>query len=267
MTSGRVIGSPGRTWRAISKALRRSHLKGGAYATLAQLLARRRGKRNPKGLPRLRIRRILEWADRHRRRTGRWPVKTSGPVPSAPGNSWDNIDAALRVGNRGLPEGSSLARLLARYRRVPNRLERRPRLTRSQILEWADRHRRRTGSWPTKASGPIPRSGGETWIRIDEALLRGRRGLPGGTTLIKLLAQQRGRPYRRKRPDLAISQILVWVKAHYKRTGKWPSQQSGPVRGVRGERWGNIQSALYKGCRGLPAGSSLARLLDERFGT
>jgi hypothetical protein len=38
------------------------------------------------------------------------------------------------------------------------------------------------------------------------------------------------------------------------------------VRGVRGERWGNIQSSLYKGSRGLPPGSSLAKLFAKHFG-
>jgi hypothetical protein len=265
--SGRVLGAPGRSWRAIDKQLTRSARGDRGVATLAQLLAKRRDRRNPSDLPRLTYREILEWAARHHRRSGRWPVHHSGPVTEAPEESWANIDAALRVGGRGLAVGSSLAMLLARYRRVPNRLAKRPRLTFKKILLWADRHRRRTGTWPEKESGPIPRSGGETWIGIGEALLRGRRGLPGGTTLVQLLAKHRGRPYRRKGPDLAVRDILRWAEVHHRRTGRWPSQGSGPVRGAPGERWGNVQSALYTGRRGLPGGSSLAKLLDERFGT
>ncbi len=264
--SGRVHGAPGRTWRGIDKALRRMHAEGGGESTLVQLLARRRDKRNPKDLAPLTYKQILEWADRHRRRSGSWPVQLSGPVTAAPDERWVNIDAALRVGSRGLPGGSSLATLLARYRRVPNRLARKPRLSYKKILLWADRHQRRTGSWPEKLSGTIPRSGGESWLGIDEALLRGRRGLPGGETLVQLLARGRGRPYRRKGQDLSIRDILRWADAHHLRTGRWPSQGSGPVRGARGERWGNIQSSLYKGARGLPGGSSLAKLLDKHFG-
>ncbi len=263
--SGRVIGAPGQTWRAIDKAMKRSDAEVRGFSSLAQLLTKRRGKRNTRHLPRLTIKQILEWADRHRRRTGKWPVHESGPVPAAPGERWGNIDGALRVGNRGLRGGSSLAMLLVRYRRVHHHLVKRPRLTIKQITEWADRHHRRTGSWPAKDSGPIYGSGGETWIRIDGALLCGRRGLSGGTTLVHLLAKHRGRPYRRKGPDLTIEQILQWAEAHYRRTGRWPTQGSGAVRGVAGERWGNIQSSLYKGSRALPGGSSLARLLDKHF--
>ncbi len=264
--SGRVTGAPGQTWWAIDKTLKQSDVERRGFSSLSQLLAKRRGKRNPKDLPRLTIKQILEWADRHHRRTGKWPVNKSGPVPAAPGETWANIDASLRVGNRRLQGGSSLARLLARYRRVPLRLAKGPRLTIRQILEWADRHHRRTGNWPAKDSGLVYGSGGETWIRIEGALLHGRRGLSGGTTLVHLLEKKRGRPYRRKGPDLYIKHILKWAEAHYHRTGTWPTQGSGPVRGVAGERWGNIQSALYKGSRGLPGGSSLAKLLDKHFG-
>ena len=265
--SGRVVGAPGETWLAIDKAMKRSGAEVRGFSSLAHLLTECRGTRSARYLPRLTIKQILEWADRHHRRTGRWPVHKSGPVPATAGETWANIDAALRVGNRGLRGDSSLATLLSRYRRVHHHLQKRPRLTIKQILEWADRHHRRRGSWPAKDSGAIYGSDGETWIRIEGALLCGRRGLPGGTTLVYLLAKHRGRPYRRKATDLTIKQILQWAEAHHRRTGNWPTQSSGPVRGVAGERWGNIQSALYKGSRALPGDSSLARLLDKHFGT
>jgi hypothetical protein len=59
---------------------------------------------------------ILAWADAHRERTGRWPSRASGVVAAAPGETWVAIDQALRRGDRGLPGGDSLARLLARRR-------------------------------------------------------------------------------------------------------------------------------------------------------
>src|SRR5207249_244766 len=102
------------------------------------------------------------------------------------GETWANVDAALRLGLRGLRRGSSLARLLARYRQVIN-LADRPPLSEDSILLWADRHHRRTGDWPTRESGPVPRSGGETWLAIDSALHRGSRGLAGGSSLAELL--------------------------------------------------------------------------------
>jgi hypothetical protein len=60
---------------------------------------------------------ILTWADAHHARTGKWPNLRSGRVADAPDETWSAIDAALRRGHRGLPEGSSLSWLLAHHGR------------------------------------------------------------------------------------------------------------------------------------------------------
>lgn len=56
-----------------------------------------------------------------------------------------------------------------------------------QILEWTDRHRQRTGQWPNSDSGPIAGANGETRIGVDVALKKGRRGLPGGSSLARVI--------------------------------------------------------------------------------
>jgi hypothetical protein len=66
------------------------------------------------GRPKLTAAQILAWADDHKARTGEWPRRHSGPVRGAPGESWVNVNQALRKGLRGLPGGDSLPRLLAR---------------------------------------------------------------------------------------------------------------------------------------------------------
>ena len=66
--------------------------------------------------PPLSVEQVLSWADAHHARTGRWPVVNSGAVPDAPGQTWRNLDHALRAGWRGLPGGDSLPRLLDRLR-------------------------------------------------------------------------------------------------------------------------------------------------------
>jgi hypothetical protein len=113
--SGPVREAPGETWAAVDAALRNGNrgLKGGS--SLARFLARHRGARNHLALPPLRIRRILGWANAHRRRTGQWPTANSNPIPEAPSETWSAVDAALRKGNRGLEGGSSLARILAQH--------------------------------------------------------------------------------------------------------------------------------------------------------
>ena len=67
--------------------------------------------------------------------------------------------------------------------------------------------------------------------------------------------------YRRDASPLTVKQILAWAKAHHRGTGRWPSAASGPVAEAPGLTWGGIDQALAGGFRGLPGGSSLARLL------
>ena len=68
--------------------------------------------------------------------------------------------------------------MLGEHRGVRN-LGALPRLTEEQILAWADLHHQRTGKWPTENSGPIPDSGGETWLAEMERVCR-----PGGCVAI-----------------------------------------------------------------------------------
>jgi hypothetical protein len=93
-------------------------------------------------------------------RTGRWPPTTAGPVPAAPGEVWANVEQAHYKGLRGLPGGERLARLLARERGHGN-IQALPRLTEAKILRWVKEHFLGTGTWPTKASGPVVETRGE----------------------------------------------------------------------------------------------------------
>jgi hypothetical protein len=136
---------------------------------------------------------VLCWADLHYQRTGRWPTGRSGPVGDAPGETWGAIEAALREGNRGLPGADTLARLLERHRNKRNKRALPP-LTAALILAWADAHRARTGAWPVANSGPVLGAPGETWNGVNLALVQGGRGLPGGTSLSRLLQEYRGVP-------------------------------------------------------------------------
>jgi hypothetical protein len=99
---------------------------------------------------------------------------------------------------------------------------------------------------------------------VDRRLRRGGRGLPGGSSLPRLLAEARGVPNSSSLPPLTKGQIIAWAKAHRRRTGEWPRYDAGPVEDAPGETWSAVNVALTKGLRGLPGGSSLARLLGVR---
>lgn len=256
---------PRENWSYVSEALRKGlrGLPGGS--SLFQLLAKRRGQRNPSRPPKLRLESILRWADEHRKRTGAFPIETSGRIAAQPDELWKYVDHALRIGLRGLPGGSSLPRLLAEHRGYRNR-KGVPPYSIAKILRWADSHQRRTGRYPTLKSGKILDAPGETWLAVHSALQQRGRGLPGGSSLAQLLAAHRGVRNKQGLPPLTVHQILEWADEHKARTGNWPKYDSGAIARGPGETWNAVESALRDGRRGLPGGSSLSRLLVAHRG-
>src|SRR5207245_5766917 len=115
---------------------------------------------------------------------------------------------------------------------------------------------RRTGNWPPGDCGAIGETG-ETWSGVDAALLLGLRGLPGGSSLPRLLHGHRGKRIRSQLPELSVEQILAWADAHHAAMGGWPKRTSGDVEGAEGETWMAVDSSLDHGRRGLEPGSSL----------
>ena len=155
---------------------------------------------------------------------------------------------------------------IVRRRPKPLRQRRRPVLTIDQVLYWADAHHERTGAWPNTKSGPIVNAPGETWQAMDSALREGCRGFSvlAKLTLVRLLAEYRGVRNPKRLPPFSIKQILAWADAHYRRTGRWPTADSGPIPEAPGETWLRVETALRVGVRGLPGGDSLARLLNTK---
>jgi hypothetical protein len=88
-----------------------------------------------------------------------------------------------------------------------------PPLTVAQVLRWADAHKRRAGTWPAVRSGPVEGQPGLTWRAVAAALSRGRRGLPGGDTLARLLHRERGAPLRRAPPRKADAREAARLRA------------------------------------------------------
>jgi hypothetical protein len=84
-----------------------------------------------------------------------------------------------------------------------------PPLTEGEVLAWADAHHARTGGWPSANTGGVAGVPGQSWAAIDEALRRGRRGLPGGDTLARLLDRHRDRRPGRGRPWTSEDDALV----------------------------------------------------------
>ena len=141
-----------------------------------------------------------------------------------------------------------------------------PPLVVAQILAWADDFHARTGRWPNSADGAVSADSREKWVNVNQCLGRGWRGLPGGDTLARLLRRERAVRYQRDLPPLTEDGVVCWAQAHHRRTGQWPTDDSGPVADAPGEVWFNVNACLRVGFRGLPGGDTLARLLARRLG-
>jgi len=266
--SGPIVDAVGETWAAIDLALRKGKRRGTPGGdSLPKLLNRCCGIRNLKELPNFTIKQILQWAAAYVARHGQRPNGDSGPIPEAPGETWNAVEHALMRGSRGLRAGTSLAQLFDKYRpqwhsgRGLWMVQRTPRLSVPQILGWADRYYSQHGRRPTRQAGAIAGSA-ETWHKIDGALKRGGRGLAGCSSLTQLLDQHRPQwaPPRRVGP-LTVQQVLRWADRHYSQHGRRPGLHSGAIPGSF-DTWQTIDGALRSGRRGLPKGS-LSLLLDK----
>ena len=258
--SGAISESDGDTWGGIDIALRRGFRGLPPGSSLSKLLQKRRAKTNPALRPTLTEDWILTMARGYYFMYGAYPNRTSGAASARFDLTWGAIDAALRNGTGGLPGGSSLSRLLKEQCGVRN-VRDLPPYTIEQIMEWVDSHYARKGEYPTRISGSIREEPGETWSAVNSALAHGRRGLPGGSSLPRLLAERRGVRNVQGLPKLTDEQILAWADAYNGRHGVYPNVRSGPVEGAEGETWYKIHESLRLGLRGLPKGRSLLKLL------
>ncbi|HEV3021286.1 MAG TPA: hypothetical protein VGX76_02420 [Pirellulales bacterium] len=256
--AGEIDGLPGTTWSLVDQALRFGYMGLAGGSSLTRLLASKA----------LDEHRILTWAEAYRAKHGRWPTSYSGRLDGAPGETWKGVDAALRLGRRGLLGGSSLALLLAARRGAVRRRRTvgkrhgggRRALSVGQILRLAEVHHRRHGRWPTQRSGAIDDAPGLTWLAVEQALREGHRGLPKGWSLSRLLAELREvRPARGRR--FTVRQVLAWADAYHRRYGRWPSRKSGPIAGAVEITWNLVDQAFRFGRHGLVGGSSLAQFL------
>ena len=184
--------------------------------------------------------------------------------------AWSEIDASLRRGRRGLPGGSSLARLLAEERGVteganpeapaerlraweaeqfgkcPPRLLRGSGQGRAATIRLTTRSDPDVGRRPPRRHWPVASTQLRSRARAPGAEMggcrirasgEGYRGLEGGTTLADVLQEHRGVRNKQNLPRLDVEQILAWADAEREATGEYPHANSGPVRGAPGETW------------------------------
>src|SRR5262249_20869999 len=135
-----------------------------------------------------------------------------------------------------------------------------PDLKESRILDWADAFYASCGKWPRWDSGPIRRSGGETWFSVSTALVLGQRGFPPGGSLADFLARHERILSTTQECKLSAGEIIAWAKAWRKRTGSWPTSRSGEIPWQGGLTWLDINKLLQSGLAGRPIGTTLSVL-------
>ena len=113
-TSGAVAGAPGEVWSCIDSVLRRGRRGLPSGLSLWQLLGPDASHRAS-----LTLDQVVAWGEAHHASTGRWPRRSSGTIPGAPGETWEKLDENLHQGQRGLPAGMSVAKLFAVRRVAP----------------------------------------------------------------------------------------------------------------------------------------------------
>jgi hypothetical protein len=121
--SGPVHGQTDLYWSLVDRCLRYGGcgLRGGT--SLSLLMRKTSGGELHHGPPKrsLTVRQILEWADQHHMRTGKWPTTTSGRVAEAPDIKWSTVHQRLKRGDVEPSRPTTLVRLLREQRGVCGR--------------------------------------------------------------------------------------------------------------------------------------------------
>ena len=70
---------------------------------------------------------------------------------------------------------------------------------------------------------------------------------------------------RLRKPPLRVADILRWADEFHARHKRWPKLGDALIEGTPDQTLGAADRALVVGCRGLPGGTTLARLLLKHW--
>lgn len=298
---GKTVSVPGmhidETWSALNQALKNESRGLVGSTTLSTLLMPLRQelvalghlKANAATKGELTTSQIIKSAQQFFDTTGELPSHHDGVGVLVPGmhrdETWSAVDSALRNGSRGLEGGTNLYNLLTPLReslvssgQLKADSRQKGDLNLSSIINSAELFFNKFGGLPNQLHGsetPVPgMHKDETWKAIDQALIKGLRGLVGGSNLKKLLsplkkkliAQKKLKADAEEKGDLSKEKILASARAFFDEYGTLPIATDGietPVPGLHiDETWNAINQSLVNGYRGLTAGSSLSLVLE-----
>ena len=171
---------------------------------------------------------------------------------------WDNVDACIKTGRRGLKAlkaFGSLSKYCAHLLKLKN-----PDFTVDQVERAIRAFYAGHGKVPSAVSGDASKYLGwtlpEQWRNVDECIRNGSRGLEsikefGG--LSKYCVH-----LKLKNPDFTVEQVERAIKAFHAERGEAPIQTSGDASPYLGwpdgaGRWDNVNACIKTGRRGLEA--------------
>lgn len=196
---------PGESWGALKSTLRhgRRGLKDFKGLSFAQFRVKR-GLEKDRDLT---VAQIVKWMRLFRDKEARWPAQYDTTVWESPrtdvwvaveNESWTRLDDALRRGLRGLEahKGSSLAKVKKQHNLRDTIL-----FTPILLKRWIRLYHQKEHAWPSIDSPAIwvhePHEGwqvveGESWRKVNQALIHGTRGLKElkGSSLFKFRQAQ-----------------------------------------------------------------------------
>jgi hypothetical protein len=250
----------GYTWITIDSAL--THCSQGitAKSSIAKLISKHLGVRYKGDLPDFSEEKIVEWAKKYFLVHNKYPSIRTKPSDWLPeGETWIALDIALKRGTRGLPGGSSVAKLFEKYFGIRNKTNI-PKISEQCIIDYMIVFKDKYGYFPhahSKENEMLP--SGESWHGFDKALRNARRGLTK-TTLASLKEKYFGIKNILTLTKLFEKQITKWVIEHYNKYGEYPSKKTEINSLPNGECWRKLEADLAQGHRGLPGNNSLAKI-------
>jgi hypothetical protein len=178
------IPTLGMSWMVLAKRLRAGLLGGGVTLVgLIEEVRTHRGELAPGKKPKLTLAMVHEAIRAFYREHGRRPTTLKDERPCRLGLAWRTLNNAIKLGQRGLPGGTTLLEE-CEVALGPAAFGVKPTLTIEAVHEAIRAFYREHGERPmTKTQ--LPCGLGIAWSTLQNCLAHGERGLPGGSSLYR----------------------------------------------------------------------------------
>ncbi len=181
----------GDSWLCVSAALRNGGRGLPKGSSLSQLIEKRFGLKRQEYGPRLTEESILDLIKKYIAKYDRKPNCKTGLVEGHENLTWSALNRRLEIGDKTLPGGSSLAKLIEKELGIRDS-NRPPALIPLELVkDWVRQYLKKYGKRPLvsnsiKIEFANGLHKGISWGSVNRALLRGGCSLPKGTTLADL---------------------------------------------------------------------------------